>query len=93
MIYRTLEPMDETSGWSTINANGTEQLQRIFKFPNFVEALAFTNRVGALAEQHQHHPAILTEWARVTIRLWTHDTNNITEKDEALANQINHLIF
>lgn len=92
MVYRTLRHMNEAPGWSTIKNNGTEQLQRIFKFPNFAEALAFTNKVGALAEQQQHHPALLTEWARVTIRLWTHDTNGITEKDQALAEMINLIV-
>jgi 4a-hydroxytetrahydrobiopterin dehydratase len=83
--------MHEAPGWSLIEPNGTKQLERIFKFRNFAEALAFTNKVGALAEQQQHHPTILTEWGSVTVRIWTHDTKGITAKDSSLAEEINLL--
>jgi len=57
------------------------QLCRTFKFKNFVEALSFTNRVGELAEAEDHHPAILTEWGRVTVRWWTHKIRNLHLND------------
>ncbi len=58
--------------WTLAEHEGVKRLQRAFRFRNFAEALRFTNRVGALAEDEGHHPAILTEWGRVTITLWTH---------------------
>jgi 4a-hydroxytetrahydrobiopterin dehydratase len=58
--------------WTMTERDGVPRLERTFPFPNFVEALAFTNRVGALAEAEGHHPAILTEYGRVTVTWWTH---------------------
>jgi hypothetical protein len=54
------------------------RLERAFRFRNFAKALRFTNRVGALAEDEGHHPAILTEWGRVTVTLWTHKIRGFT---------------
>lgn len=58
--------------WSIVERNEIPRLERVFKFKNFVQALAFTNRVGEMAEVEDHHPAILTEWGRVTVTFWTH---------------------
>jgi len=58
--------------WTLAERDDIQRLERVFRFTNFTEALNFTNRVGALAEQERHHPAILTEWGRVTVTLWTH---------------------
>jgi 4a-hydroxytetrahydrobiopterin dehydratase len=58
--------------WQIVERDDIGQLERVFKFKNFAEALAFTNQVGALAEEQGHHPALLTEWGQVTVRWWTH---------------------
>jgi 4a-hydroxytetrahydrobiopterin dehydratase len=58
---------------------------RSFTFPGFVEALAFVNRVGALAEQHNHHPDIDIRYNRVSLGLITHDANGITQRDVRMA--------
>jgi len=52
----------EISDWQLVVRDGIAQLERVFRFPSFADALAFTNRVGALAEAEGHHPALLTEW-------------------------------
>ena len=62
----------QVSDWTLVECEGIQQLERVFPFGNFIEALSFTVRVGALAEAEGHHPAILTEWGRVTVTLWTH---------------------
>ena len=62
----------EVSGWQLLERGGIAQLERVFHCPSFADALAFTNRVGALAEAEGHHPALLTEWGRVTVTWWTH---------------------
>ena len=58
--------------WSTVERNDVKRLERVFKFKDFAEALAFTNKVGQIAEEEGHHPSILTEWGRVTVTWWTH---------------------
>lgn len=58
--------------WEVIEIEGVKRIRREYKFMNFVTALEFTNQVGDLAEQEDHHPAILTEWGRVTLTWWTH---------------------
>lgn len=71
--------------WSVVEAEGIPQLQRVFRFPDFRSALAFTVRVGALAERENHHPALLTEWGRVTVRWWTHKIRGLHRNDLILA--------
>lgn len=71
--------------WSLIEVNGIKQLQRVFTFKNFSAALAFTNKVGALAESEGHHPALLTEWGRVTVTWWSHSVGGVDSKDYSMA--------
>jgi 4a-hydroxytetrahydrobiopterin dehydratase len=71
--------------WRVIEVDGVRQLTREFKFKNFVQALAFTNHVGDLAEAENHHPAILTEWGRVTVTWWTHKIRGLHKNDLILA--------
>ena len=52
-----------------------------FDFLDFKEALSFINRLGDFSEAHQHHPEIINNYNLVTLRLWTHDTDSLTEKD------------
>lgn len=72
-------------GWRVIEVDGVRQLTREFEFKNFAQALAFTNRVGDLAEAENHHPAILTEWGRVTVTWWTHKIHGLHRNDLILA--------
>ncbi|HNB52574.1 MAG TPA: 4a-hydroxytetrahydrobiopterin dehydratase [Anaerolineales bacterium] len=67
--------------WKIVEPDGIPSLQRVFRFTNFAEALTFTNRVGELAEAEDHHPAILTEWGRVTVTFWTHVTRGLHRND------------
>src|SRR5512136_123911 len=71
--------------WNVVDRNGMPALERTYRFKNFAQALAFTNRVGALAEQANHHPAILTEWGRVTVTWWTHAIRSLHRNDFILA--------
>jgi len=68
-------------GWSEVGV----ALERTFEFPGFVEALAFVNRVGELAESENHHPDIAINYNRVTLRWWTHTAGGITDRDRELA--------
>ncbi len=60
-------------------------LTRTYELPSFGEALSFVVRVGALAERRDHHPDIDIRYRKVTLRLFTHDANAITEKDVSFA--------
>jgi len=64
---------------------------RSFKFPDFKSALAFVNRVGAVAEEQGHHPDILLGWGKVEITTWTHAVDGLTESDFILAAKIDQL--
>ncbi len=71
--------------WQIAERDGMKRLERVFPFENFAHALAFTNQVGALAEQEGHHPALLTEWGRVTISWWTHKIRGLHRNDFIMA--------
>lgn len=63
-------------------------LEKEFKFKDFKQALAFTNRVGALAEEQGHHPDIHLAWGKVRVTIWTHAIDGLTENDFVLAAKI-----
>ncbi len=77
--------MPQIPDWQIIEVDGINQLKREFSFDNFLEALAFTNKVGELAESEGHHPALLTEWGKVTVRWWTHKINGLHVNDFIMA--------
>jgi len=70
------------NGW---RVEGTHHLEKEYPFPDFAQALAFVNRVGAIAEQQGHHPDLTLAWGRVGIKIWTHKINGLTESDFVLA--------
>ncbi|MBI3941642.1 MAG: 4a-hydroxytetrahydrobiopterin dehydratase [Chloroflexi bacterium] len=76
-----LELHPQVPQWHLQDRDGIPQLERSFKFKNFAEALEFTNQVGALAEAEGHHPAILTEWGKVTVTWWTHKIKGLHRND------------
>jgi 4a-hydroxytetrahydrobiopterin dehydratase len=71
--------------WNVVKEH---HLEKEFKFPDFKEALAFTNRVGAVAEEQGHHPDIYLGWGKVRITIWTHKIDGLTESDFVLAAKI-----
>ena len=78
--------------WRLVKHKGIQQLERVFALRDFAEALSFTNLVGALAEVEGHHPAILTEWGRVTVTLWTHTIRGLHRNDFVMAAKIDALV-
>lgn len=77
--------------WSVVNRDNIQRLERVYKFSNFVEALAFTNKVGALAEEQGHHPDLLTEWGRVTVTWWSHKIKGLHRNDFIMAAKCDQL--
>lgn len=75
----------EINDWSVVQ---NHHLERQFQFPDFKEALAFVNVVGALAEEEGHHPDLSLAWGRVGVTIWTHKIDGLTESDFILAAKI-----
>ncbi len=86
---RELKP--QIPEWALVERDGIQRLERVFRFSNFAEALKFTNRVGAIAEEEGHHPAILTEWGRVTVTLWTHKIRGLHRNDFIMAAKLDSM--
>jgi 4a-hydroxytetrahydrobiopterin dehydratase len=74
--------------WKVIDGH---HIFRGFKFPDFVQALAFVNKVGAIAEEQGHHPDILLSWGKAEVTTWTHKINGLTEGDFILAAKIDKI--
>ena len=78
--------------WTVVDIDGVKQLQRRFYVGDFKVALAMTNKIGELAEAAGHHPAILTEWGKVTVSWWTHKIQGLHKKDFELAAKTDKLV-
>jgi 4a-hydroxytetrahydrobiopterin dehydratase len=77
--------MPNIPDWSIIVVDGVMQLSREFEFRNFEQAMAFSNRVAEIAEAEDHHPAILTEWGKVTVTWWSHKIKGLHRNDLIMA--------
>lgn len=71
--------------WEIQEEQDVAKLIKRYHFSNFVDAITFTNRVGDLAERDNHHPTLITEWGKVTVLWWTHDSNGLEQKDFLMA--------
>ncbi len=71
--------------WNFETRDNVLQLERIYPFTNFANALTFTQQVGELAEQEGHHPALLTEWGKVTVTWWSHKIGGLHRNDFIMA--------
>ncbi len=77
------------NGWKAVDGH---HLEKEYKFPDFVTALAFVDRVGAMAEQQGHHPDLFLAWGKVRITTWTHAIDGLTESDFVLAAKCDRLL-
>jgi len=82
---RVTDLLAQLQGWSV---EQNHHLTKSYTFPDFVQALAFTNHVGAIAERQGHHPDIFLTWGQVRIAIWTHKIDGLTESDFILAAKI-----
>ena len=71
----------------TLSEDAT-RIQRTYKFGNFVEALAFVNQVGELAEAEGHHPDITFGWGYATVLFYTHKIKGLHENDFIMAARV-----
>jgi len=84
--------MPQLPGWQIVEIDAIKRLQRLYSFSNFVEAQAFSIKVGVIAEREGHHPAILTEWGRVTISWWSHKIKGLHVNDFIMAAKTDALL-
>ena len=84
-VSRLLRELD---GWQ---APENHHLTKTHKFPDFKTALAFVDRIGAMAEEQGHHPDIYLTWGKVRVDVWTHKINGLTESDFVFAAKCDRL--
>jgi 4a-hydroxytetrahydrobiopterin dehydratase len=85
------ELQPEIPDWELVEEDGIKRLRHVFRFDDFAQALEFTTRVGALAEEEAHHPALLTEWGRTTVTWWTHKIKGLHRNDFIMAAKTDQL--
>jgi 4a-hydroxytetrahydrobiopterin dehydratase len=83
--------MGEIPDWSVETRDGIMQLERRFEFPDFVQALTFTNKVADLAESEGHHPKLTTEWGSVVVTWWSHKIRGLHRNDFVMAAKTDQL--
>jgi len=83
---RAEELLAELGDEWALDADG--HLSRQYKFKNFVDALAFANRVGVIAEEQAHHPDLYVAWGKCRVDIWTHKINGLTESDFYFAAKV-----
>ena len=81
----------QVQDWDLIEEDGIKRLRRVFQFDDFAQALAFTNKVGEVAEREGHHPALVTEWGRTTVTWWTHKIKGLHRNDFVMAAKTDEL--
>ena len=79
------------SQWQLVVREGVSRLERVFKLKNYAQALEFTNKIAAVAEQEDHHPLIILEWGRVTVQWWTHVVKGLHQNDFIMAAKTDEL--
>jgi 4a-hydroxytetrahydrobiopterin dehydratase len=77
--------MPQVPDWLVKEIDGEKRLERMYKFKNFAQAIAFTDQVGKIAEEEDHHPLIVTEWGKVTVQWWTHKIHGLHQNDFIMA--------
>jgi 4a-hydroxytetrahydrobiopterin dehydratase len=80
-----LELRAQVPDWELVEVTGVKRLRRSFSFDDFAGALAFANRIGAVAEAEGHHPLLRIEWGRATVEWWTHSIGGLHRNDFVMA--------
>ena len=77
--------------WQPITTESVLKLNKVFNFENYAEAISFTNKIAELAEEEDHHPAILLEWGKVEVTWWTHKIGGLHKNDFIAAAKTDQL--
>jgi 4a-hydroxytetrahydrobiopterin dehydratase len=81
----------QVSDWDVVERGGIRRLRRVFSVDDFAQALDFTRKVGELAEEEGHHPALLTECGGTTVTWWTHKISGLHRNDFIMAAKTDEL--
>jgi 4a-hydroxytetrahydrobiopterin dehydratase len=82
---------EQIQGWELKEVDGVSRLEKIYRLKNYTEALEFTNKIAAIAEEEDHHPLIVLEWGRVTVQWWTHVVKGLHKNDFIMAAKTDEL--
>jgi len=80
--------LEDLPGWQ----HSGKAIERTLKFPDFVTAISFVNRIADAAEKANHHPDITIHYSQVTLSLWSHDSGGVTKRDLKMAGSINQIV-
>jgi len=85
------ELSQKLSGWQMDSKDSELRLVKVFKFTNFNQAISFSNQVARIADEQDHHPALLVEWGKVTVNWWTHVIHGLHLNDFIMAAKTDQL--
>jgi 4a-hydroxytetrahydrobiopterin dehydratase len=71
--------------WNIDLNDGVAQLWRVYRVGNFIQAMAFANEISLIAEEGDHHPALLVEWGRIKVSWWSHSIGGLHLNDFVMA--------
>jgi 4a-hydroxytetrahydrobiopterin dehydratase len=72
----------QIDAWTAVDGH---HLEKTYRLANFTAALELVNRIGAIAEEQNHHPDLFLAWGRVGVKIWTHKIDGLTESDFVFA--------
>ena len=79
------EFMQQLPHWKLTAESDVKKIERVYTFDDYTGAVNFTNRVAVLAEEEDHHPAIVLEWGKVSVTWWTHKIKGLHRNDFIMA--------
>lgn len=82
----------EIPDWKLVEVKGVKRLKRVIRVKGWRPAIDLTNRIADLADEADHHPAILTEWGKVTVMWWTHAIKGLHHNDFVMAAKVDALL-
>lgn len=78
--------------WQVLEVDSIKRLRRVFTFNNFNQAMALAVKIGEMADEQDHHPALLVEWGRLTVTWWTHSIKGLHKNDFIMAAKTDQLL-
>ena len=79
--------------WQIVEVDGIKRLQRVFKLKNYIDAVAYANKIAMTAEKEDHHPMLIVEWGKVTVQWWTHVVKGLHKNDFIMAAKTDELFL
>jgi 4a-hydroxytetrahydrobiopterin dehydratase len=87
------ELIAQLDSWKLVVHEGIQQLVKVYVFADFMGALTLANKISLLAEEENHHPALLIEWGKLTVTWWTHQLSGLHKNDFIMASKTDAVTF